>query len=359
MSHVDDGRLHAYLDGALESPEERLRVEDHLRSCPDCRTRLEAARDDRKGAGEILGLLGPEEVRVPPFEELLAGRGDGGGASGGWEDDPGGPSSLPPSLPAGPAASRRRSLGTSPMNRLAWAATVVLALGGGWVARGALMPDSALESRRFDLPRSADEAAEAPAPVAQAPSLGAEAPADPVLVVPETPADRPPAARLPGDPVPPAPAPAQALARAPASTPARAPAPAETPRDRAPELAEALPADRTEVAGVMGRPDADVDEGAWTPVNPAEAAVFLGRPPLELAALPWATMEVATVQGALVLRTTHPLEDGSLVELLQGPGGPAMVPGLSTLTARREGLDLVLRGPVEPEILEDLLRRIR
>jgi hypothetical protein len=387
MSHVDDGRLHAYLDGALESREERLRVEDHLKLCPDCRTRLEAARGDREGAGEILGLLGPEEVRVPPFEELLARRGGeagGGGVGGAGSGASGSGASGSPS--AGPAPSPSRSSGTPRLNRLAWAATVVLALGGGWVARGALMPDSGVEGRRAEFLRSADVAMEASAPVAEAP---AAAPPAPVAEAPTPPAEAvPPVA---GAPPAVAQAPAAAGQAAREALADRAPeAPAEraqeAPAEQAPEipveLAEGtLPADRTEVAGAMGRTAMEVEDDTWTPVSPAEAAAFLGHPPLEVDALPWSTMDVSTVQGALVLRTTHPLEDGTLVELLQGPGARAQEARISrlraevptdapparaamaspptVLSASREGIDLLLRGAVEPEVLEDLLRRIR
>jgi len=40
MSHVDEGLLHAYLDGEL-TPVERARVDDHLAGCLACRTRLD------------------------------------------------------------------------------------------------------------------------------------------------------------------------------------------------------------------------------------------------------------------------------------------------------------------------------
>ena len=231
------------------------------------------------------------------------------------------------------------------MTRLAWAATVVLALGGGWVARGALMPGAWVEGERMDL----------------APAAATDSP----------------------DPGPPPPVVAQA------------PAPPEASRDTPPERMEDVPtADRAEVAGVVGRAEVNAEEGTWTPVSPAEAAGLLGHPPLELEALPWTTMDVSTVQGDIVLRTTHHLEDGSLVELLQGRGArageavPVDAPAADALTmdapaaearaagaraeapaarapvpailpARREGIDLLLRGAVEPEVLEGLLRRVR
>src|SRR3989442_11997677 len=53
MSHVDEGTLHAYLDGALP-PGERSQVDAHLAECRDCRERLAAAR----------GLIAPADARL-------------------------------------------------------------------------------------------------------------------------------------------------------------------------------------------------------------------------------------------------------------------------------------------------------
>ncbi|HYT04521.1 MAG TPA: zf-HC2 domain-containing protein [Gemmatimonadales bacterium] len=67
MSHVDDGRLHAYLDGAL-SPAERQDVEAHLTQCPACRRRLEAERALIARADELLGFAAPPARDLPPFQ---------------------------------------------------------------------------------------------------------------------------------------------------------------------------------------------------------------------------------------------------------------------------------------------------
>ena len=47
MSHVDEGALHAYLDGALDEypAAEGRRVREHLDLCPECAERLEVERD--------------------------------------------------------------------------------------------------------------------------------------------------------------------------------------------------------------------------------------------------------------------------------------------------------------------------
>src|SRR5689334_5545649 len=66
MSHVDDGTLHAYLDGEL-SPAEAQGVEAHLALCPSCRGRLEEERALIARADQLLGLALPPDRELPPF----------------------------------------------------------------------------------------------------------------------------------------------------------------------------------------------------------------------------------------------------------------------------------------------------
>jgi len=66
MSHVDDGTLHAYLDGEL-SPAEAQGVDAHLAQCPACRGRLEEERALITRAGELLALAAPPDRELPPF----------------------------------------------------------------------------------------------------------------------------------------------------------------------------------------------------------------------------------------------------------------------------------------------------
>lgn len=96
MSHADEGTLHAYLDGELTTVE-AAGLEAHLDGCVPCRARLEEARALIERAQGILG-------RAAPQPRLASGRT--------------GARPLPRWLP------------------LAWAASVLLALGAGWVARG-------------------------------------------------------------------------------------------------------------------------------------------------------------------------------------------------------------------------------
>jgi anti-sigma factor RsiW len=98
MSHVDDGALHAYLDGEL-LPVERARLETHVAECPACRTRLEEERALVQRASGLLGLAQPPERAVPPLHQL-----------------------------------RRARLAWRLRVPIAWAASVVLALGLGYYA---------------------------------------------------------------------------------------------------------------------------------------------------------------------------------------------------------------------------------
>lgn len=63
MSHVDDGMLHAYLDGEL-SPVERSRLDAHLAECLPCRDRLAEERGLIERADRLLGLATPPAGHV-------------------------------------------------------------------------------------------------------------------------------------------------------------------------------------------------------------------------------------------------------------------------------------------------------
>lgn len=109
MSHVDEGALHAYLDGALdEFPEaEAERVRLHLERCERCVGELEVARRLRAEAETILGLASPD-VALPTLEELRAVE--------------------KRRRPASPGVRRG-------LQRLGWAASVAVAMGAGWLLR--------------------------------------------------------------------------------------------------------------------------------------------------------------------------------------------------------------------------------
>jgi len=111
MSHVDEGALHAYLDGALDEypAAEARRIRDHVETCAECAERLAAERAVREEAHAILGRAAPQ-VAVPTFEELRA-------------------------YVVRTSRAERTTMSVR-LYRLSWAASVVLALGTGWMLRG-------------------------------------------------------------------------------------------------------------------------------------------------------------------------------------------------------------------------------
>jgi hypothetical protein len=163
MSHVDDGMLHAYLDGEL-APAEAQGVDAHLAQCPDCRRRLDEERALIARADELLAMAAPPERAGPP-------------------------------LRAGDVRPPAR-LWWQVRLPLAWAATVLLALGIGtyFGSRSAayrsqvatdraepfLAGDSVAPAPRRALAQRAVRRAPAPAPAASpAPALIAQRAAEP------------------------------------------------------------------------------------------------------------------------------------------------------------------------------------
>ena len=69
MSHVDDGRLHAFLDGEC-GERERQRIEQHLAACDVCRERLEEAKALERRASELMATLEPDPVHAPSWREI-------------------------------------------------------------------------------------------------------------------------------------------------------------------------------------------------------------------------------------------------------------------------------------------------
>jgi hypothetical protein len=119
MSHLDEGQLHALLDGELSETERRA-AEAHLEDCGECRRSLLEARELLAGADELIAA-----VEVPPAAA-------GGAARTG-------------------APARRRF----PWRSLAWAASLVAAVGLGWTARADLYraaPEANLRSQLDENP---------------------------------------------------------------------------------------------------------------------------------------------------------------------------------------------------------------
>ncbi len=180
MPHIDDGTLHALLDGALraEEPERADAVEAHLDACADCRARLEHAAALRDEASDVLAALdyglsddAEAPTPAPDFGEVLARAEAAEGEAVDEVADPAasgatGTGDPAPRSPADVARLRRR-LGWT--RGLAWAATIVVALGTGYIVRGMAGPTG-------ELPRAAtptESAVPAAAPMS-APAEGAD-----------------------------------------------------------------------------------------------------------------------------------------------------------------------------------------
>src|SRR5687767_3094577 len=109
MSHIDDGLLTAWLDrprSALTAVES-AKIEAHLSTCVACRARLEEAGTFRGRSSRILAASGPTQVATPSFEKLLD---------------------------RAPVQVVRPSPRPNYVT-LAWAASIMAALGLGWLTR--------------------------------------------------------------------------------------------------------------------------------------------------------------------------------------------------------------------------------
>jgi anti-sigma factor ChrR (cupin superfamily) len=73
MSHIDEGELTAYADGAY-APEDAdaQRIAMHIAECANCRNRLAEAQRLSGRASEILAVAAPASMEAPPFEHIAA-----------------------------------------------------------------------------------------------------------------------------------------------------------------------------------------------------------------------------------------------------------------------------------------------
>jgi hypothetical protein len=111
MQHLDDALIAEWVDGAIaESSPQHGAIAAHVDQCDECRIRVEEERALAGHVRQLLGVATPPE-RTPPFEEVLHRAG------------------------TAPRRAVARRLPAA-WRRLAWAATVVVAGGVGWYARG-------------------------------------------------------------------------------------------------------------------------------------------------------------------------------------------------------------------------------
>ena len=299
MSHVDDGTLHAYLDGEL-SPAEVQGVEAHLAQCPACRGRLDEERALITRAGELLALAAPPDRELPPF----------------------------------------RAGDVKPLTRLwwrvrlplAWAATVVVALGiGTYLGRGVEQVPQA--------PTASDT---------QPVELKAlQAPIRSDTVQRESRAWLRGAARTP---------PAAPAAPAPAAR--RETEMAVIPRDTA--LSAATPAPpRAPHAGFVMVDGALVEKAS--PISLDSARALLGADPLAVPGAPIRTMYRAREIGySAVVIVEQALDSSTVIEVVNGRRSPlaldaVVVTGAAPPGARADSVSVPERAPLGSVRIADSL----
>ena len=269
--HLDEGALHAYLDGELDDAAVGD-LERHIESCSACRGRVDEAASERALASDLLADLAAAGEPIPDWETLVARAAE-----------------RRESAAANPVASRPWAPGAV----LAWAATLVLAFAIGWQASRFGLGESP-DSRPVAEPQAVDVAPEA--------ALGIGA------------------AREPGAPVP-------------RAVPEERVAGVESPSDdgAGAEPRAAPPPDRVAVLDVLADAPAgplpeleDGNVGAFRPIPAEEAAMWLGAAPLQIdGALRLSTTigppsELPGAEpGRVVLRTEWELATGGRVTLLQ------------------------------------------
>jgi hypothetical protein len=369
MSHVDEGLIHAWLDGAFAPDDpEFARIEAHLAECEACRNALEIERRIRERAADVLGAAAPDAVRVEPFQRILDARrsrewtgsgsrvGSGGSGVGtGSEPDVG--------SGGGEAGQGERGRpGRGFRMPMALAATLVLAIGATFFARqmmrGTVTAPSVemTEAEMMEAVGEQDAAASGAAPsAASPPSPGAAAPEQSEPAFAERRVAAPPPSRdevAAADIVPPSvttraqvgtTAVVERSAEAQAAPPVANEQPVRSQEEtrRLDSLMRNFPdsALRLEEVVVTGlaRPrlaqiaDADAaiavdrlgDAGGtvvWTLADPDTVAARLGMRPLGLAGFEADSVQLGLVGGAAVARTVYTVE-GQPVELLQWATG--------------------------------------
>lgn len=314
MSHVDEGTLHAYLDGEL-TPADRAALEAHIAQCAACRERLGEERALRERASALLGRALPPQ-RLTPHRTI-------------------------------------RRLGIP----LSWAASVALAVGLGYYLRGsdtAVMPEPeqvALESSRPVAPATAPAAAASqasPPPTTPAPGAGRARRAD----------DRPARA-------------ADELARVDANAKFVADSPPGVVAiGPTPELRAPAPAAVTAPAAALAAPRAERDLAAlrgrqvtteWPVIRRGPARDLLGAEPLGVPGLAVREMRSSPTNDGTVL-VEQAVDASTVIQLFQRRAVMARAAqehGTTERLARFVGeLRVEIAGPLSQDSLNRLLEQL-
>ncbi|MCI0435504.1 MAG: hypothetical protein L0271_17945 [Gemmatimonadetes bacterium] len=388
MSHVDEGLLHAWIDGAFARGDpEGDAIETHIAECAECAVRADEARRLKERATTVLQSVAPDAVRVEPFDRVIAARRRGTDA----------------------AHAKRRRRAAMP---LAWAASIMLAITAGWMARaylpGRAGDQAALESEAFAPVQAPAAVADADDEANRAVDAAArDREADPARAsnVAESTAPGAAGARRPNEQQGQAAAAgrADALAEVEQREQARtrvipaAPPPAAVSQavSQTEALARGARQDsvqarvREEEAAKTVSPDAPAvyrfaDATDWRTISVNEASILLGREPLRIDTLRIEALEASQEEGLVRLR--QKTAAGIDVDLFQQRGSPlpsdeivvggvqsnarALAAGVAerdvlapgdtpAIALERNGLVLVIRAPLTVDSLRALIARIR
>jgi hypothetical protein len=381
MPHVDEGQIAALLDAQLPK-EEVAAIERHLANCDECRNLVAETRRSSDRARAILRTAMGRGRAAPSFEDVLERSKIRGG-------------------------HRSQGRRLSRLSKLAWAASVVLAIAVGWFARDSRLIDEMLPPVASDISTTAPAEAmpqppaapaiTAPAPGArrdQAPPAQNRAPSSQKKELQRR-ASEPLAATAPA-PSPPSPAPRTAQELAQTGTAA-----AEQSLDAAKQgqaepaaAANATEGRAADAPAIARSPDrtlansiakSSVEEG-WYEATRDEATRRLGRRPLVVPGIPVTGYAVVQGSGATV-RVTQQLPNGGVLALVQrrtegehnaaagfaerrqrssaaAPGAaPALRdearPAVDGATIERDGYHVTAQAAVGRDSLAALLRSLR
>jgi len=310
MSHVDEGTLHSYLDGEL-SPDERQAVENHLSQCAPCRASLAEEQALRERASAVLGAARPLERPMPPFEQL------------------------------------RRTSKPSPWRvrrSIAWAASIVLAIGIGYSVRGVSSREAADTYALYDR-------RDAPAAQTQPATAERERKTRPA-------ARRPAPAPVPNEVV-------DSLSQLNASSgQAAAPVPGVS------RVAAAAGEREEEIRPALNAAKARADvAGSLVVINRQMARALLGEEPVGLPGLTPRSFR-RTPDGTVVVEQA--LDPSTFIQIFQRPASPASLADSGAaytrgfafartdrLLARYVGrLRVEIAGPVSTDSLNKLLQQV-
>lgn len=364
MRHMDEGLLQAWLDGprAGLSEAERTAIADHLAGCDACAARLEELRSTSDRALELLSVAEEGDEEIPAFEAVVRRARE-------MEAE-----AAAPSTPR-PLWGRRT----------AWAASIVLALGAGWLANewNTGTPEALLAPLRVTEAPAAAEAdggderlqgaasrgsgeavAAAPPELASAaadagaldrPEAAAGASTDDAVVAELRPnAILSSASAVAGDSggLRPPPAEPDPVARITGATPA----PRSMDAVAAPAAAEAEEA-FADGGGVPLR----LGDPRWSPASLAEAEAGIPFAVGTIPGLPLTSVHVGSFGGVPAVRVVQELEDGRVLTSIQSAEPLVIEPdgsGTGTALTREDGVYLSLWADLPLDSLQSLLGRV-